>query len=226
MLPRALVLLNGPPRCGKDTAAAYLGRRARGLVARRGMADPLKVACHAAHGLYDIEGRPLPYNAFESVKDNPRPEFYGRTPRACYIAHSEAYLKPLHGAGIFGHLFLRGLIESNHAPVVAVPDAGFAPETAPAIGAIGPERVLLVRIHADRRGCSFAGDSRGYIELPDVVTYDLDNDGRGPDGFLADLGGLVRGWLETLDDTRDAALEPVRDAMALTSLQPWRMDPA
>lgn len=223
MLPAALVLLNGPPRCGKDTGARRLVERGGGLIARQGFADPLKLGAHAAHGLLDAAGRALPVDAFEAVKDQPRPEFFGRTPREAYIAHSEAYLKPLHGPDIFGRLFRRDL-EAVSAPLVVVPDSGFAAEAEPLAAAIGRPRVLLVRVHAPTRGCSFAGDSRSFIALPGVRLVTLHNDRPGdPEGFLGELLEVVVDFLGRLaDEHADARLEAVLDAIRATARQAER----
>ena len=170
-----LVLLNGPPRVGKDTAAQAIVQNIESAV-RIGMADHLKEATHAAYGLYDSAGRPLPPLYFEAKKDEGIDEFLGITPRTAYISHSEKYIKPLHGLEFFGEMFLRRA-ESSGADVVAMPDSGFAPEAEPSLRKIGRENALLIRIHG--RGKTYSGDSRGYIKLDGVKTIDLENDVEG-----------------------------------------------
>ncbi|CAH2606503.1 conserved protein of unknown function (plasmid) [Rhodovastum atsumiense] len=165
-----LILLNGPPRAGKDTAASAILARMTGAV-RLGMSYHLKEATHAAYGM---PGRP--HDAYEAVKDVPNADFFGQTPRAAYIAHSERYMKPLHGADVFGRIFVRRALALNVQTIVA-PDAGFADEWTPVIAEFGAGNMLLIRVHAEGRGRTFAGDSRSFISLPGVVTVDLHNDG-------------------------------------------------
>jgi hypothetical protein len=177
------ILLNGPPRAGKDTAAAVIEEMVGAW--RFGFSYPLKLATHAAYGMNLRR-----HDAFEKVKDDPRDEFFGITPRQAYIAHSETYMKPLHGDDVFGKIWLR-VRKQSRVGVVVVPDSGFAAEAMPAITHFGAENTLLIRIH--RPGHDFRGDSRSYIDLPGVQTLDLVNHDRGI--FLRDIGDISRRWL-------------------------------
>lgn len=160
-----IILFNGPPHVGKDTAAEILVQR---LGADRiGFADHLKEATHAAYGMFG-----LPWYHFQAVKDMPREEFLGLTPRRAYILHSENYIKPIHGNDFFGKMFLRRAA-SSQAKIIGVPDSGFKDEATPVVEKYGRENVALVRLH--RKGCSFAGDSRGYIDL-DIQSFEVEND--------------------------------------------------
>lgn len=175
-----VVLLNGPPRAGKDAAAAAL-LAAIPDACRIGFADELKVRTHRLYGLE------APAAAFEDRKDIPAAEFLGRTPREVYIEVSERLLKPLHGPGVFGRLWLRSARRAvaRGARLLVVSDSGFADEAqAGPIALAGPANVLLVRIHRPVRG--FAGDSRGYLDLPGIETVDLVND-----DLLAIWGAIV-----------------------------------
>lgn len=189
-----LILLNGPPRVGKDTAARHLVERLGAV--RMGFADHLKLATHASYGLLDAEGRPLPFDAFEAVKDQPREEFHGLTPRAAYIAHSERYQKPLHGPLVFGTYYLRGMLRRPEARLWVAPDSGFAREAEVPMAHIGACNVLLVRIRGEARGKSYDGDSRSYIDMPGVMSLDLANDAEGEPGpFLEAVESAARVWL-------------------------------
>jgi hypothetical protein len=182
-----IVLLNGPPRAGKDTAAnAICAAYPQGL--KLGFSHHLKRATHAAYGLPQD-----PIDAFEAVKDQHRDEFFGLTPRQAYIAHSEDYMKPLHGKKVFGRLWLRSALASG-APLVVVPDSGFVDEALVGIHEVGEANALLIRVHAEGRGKTFAGDSRSHISLPGVTTVDLHNDGDEAE-FCALAVATVRGWV-------------------------------
>lgn len=183
------VLINGPKRSGKDTAAKALVA-SRNDVVRIGFADHLKNATHAAYGMPEVQ-----FDRFEAVKDSPREEFFGLTPRAAYIAHSEQYMKPLHGKDVFGRIFMRAA-NFARAPVIAVPDSGFASEVEPLIEAVGREQILLLRIH--REGHDFTGDSRSYIDLPGVTTIDLVNNG--VQAYCAAVRSHVMAWTGSAGD--------------------------
>jgi hypothetical protein len=183
-----IIFLNGPPRAGKDTAANAICAAFPNAL-KLGFAVHLKRATHAAYGL----PHDLPFDAFEAVKDQALPEFFGLTPRAAYIAHSETYMKPLHGKEVFGQLWLRAVKASN-APLIVVPDSGFVDEALVGIREVGAENALLIRIHAEGRGKTFAGDSRSHISLPGVVAVDIQNDGEELE-FRAQILATVRGWL-------------------------------
>lgn len=163
-----ITLLNGPPRAGKDTLAKLLCDQAAGDMILS-FADPLKVATHAALGLFGTTGKPLPANAFESVKDDTNVQgFHGVSPRQAYIQMSEGFSKPLWGPAYFGERFadlvraLRPGVEHH----VIVPDCGFVAEAEAIVDRFGAERVRLFQIHRD--GCDFSKDSRSFVDLSHV----------------------------------------------------------
>jgi len=163
-----VVLLNGPPRSGKDTAANGL------LVARPGSAlmrfsAPLKVATHGLFGL------PIDPDRYEDSKDTPSADFMGLTPRGAYIAVSEQAVKRTFGRAFFGRVMVERLRRLTGAEMAVMPDCGFAVETTPVIQAVGSANVILIRVH--RPGYTFAHDSRSYINLDGVHTVDVHNTG-------------------------------------------------
>lgn len=182
-----VVLLNGPPRCGKDTGANHLNRiipRSRVMK----FAGMLKRSTHIDFGLPPE----LPDDAFENCKDQPHPAFFGQTPRNAYIEKSEKRQKPFLGDDIYGRVLVRRMWRAYRegVRVFLMSDSGFAPEAVPVIQAVGAYNHLLLRIHAEQRGCSFVSDSRSYIQLPGVVSYDLDNNGE-IDDYMAQLRHYV-----------------------------------
>ena len=188
-----LILLNGPPRSGKDTAATaiiganipYFGRQAP---VRFGMAQHLKEATHALYGHPDRR-----FDYYEETKDIPNADFFGLTPRQAYIAVSEKLMKPLHGEDVFGRIYVRR-IKTLFATCIIAPDAGFAAEWNPVIAEYGAENLLLIQVYADKRGKTFKGDSRSYIHLPGVETRAVTNDGE-PGPFCAEVVRIVKDWL-------------------------------
>lgn len=173
--PRPVVIfINGPPRSGKDTLGNGLRNIAidRDRVYLTKMAKPLKERTHALYGLFGPDGKPLPHDAFELVKDEPREEFLGLTPRNAYIEVSERYMKPVHGQDVWGKMLVKDVEhERGTRDIVTVTDSGFACEAEPVIRRFGVERCLLLRLY--RENCSFINDSRSYINLDGVETIDL-----------------------------------------------------
>lgn len=175
-----VVFLNGPPRSGKDTAGKFLSSQfSKSMVVK--FAGTLKRGTHIDYGL-PVE---LADNAFEATKDVPQEAFFGRTPREAYIMKSEQQTKPFLGEDHFGRVLRRRMWRyyQQGSRNFFVTDSGFASEAVPVIEAVGEKNCLLMRIHAEQRGCSFSNDSRSYIELPGITTVEIENNEEEP-GFL------------------------------------------
>lgn len=172
------ILLNGPPRVGKDHAANVLLREFK-ICRKLKFSNPLKLGVHASYGVDDD----LNPDFFEDVKDEPNDIFFGMTPRQAYIYHSEEYMKPLHGKDVYGRILTNTVKHDRFQPsnalnkVYIIPDSGFVDETKPLIKEIGADNVLLVRLHSSLNGreLDFIGDSRSYLDLPNVEAMDLVN---------------------------------------------------
>lgn len=161
-----IVILNGPPRSGKDSIANNL----KGFLAIK-FAGVLKKMTHAFYGMSDI-----PSDNFEEVKDLPSKAFYGLTPREAYIAVSEQYIKPVHGLSFFGYRLVERIKRTGHSHYV-ISDSGFYEETIPLIKEFGINNIYL--FHLTRPGFGFDNDSRIYLdplELGLKVMPELVND--------------------------------------------------
>jgi len=154
-----LILLNGPPRSGKDTAGRWLSQWLNLPLVK--LTAPLDRAVVA---FFNLDPQRWAYLR-EEGKDCPAPELQGLTPRQVLIALGERWAKPLFGQDIFGRLAPKWGV---------VTDLGFRAE---AEALVQPGRTFLVRVY--RPGCSFANDSRSYVDLSDlgVPTYHLENKG-------------------------------------------------
>lgn len=179
MSNKRILLVNGPPRSGKDTVGHILRLHFHAKIDK--FARRLK---EMAHELYGLRG--LAHDAYEEQKDTPLPVFKGKTPREIYIALSETYFKPLHGEDIFGHLLWDDI--KDERGLIVITDSGFLPEARVLIDEVGVENVRLIRVH--RPGSDFSGDSRSYISIPEVAEVDINND-----GTLAELEQIVRDWI-------------------------------
>ena len=158
----SIVLLNGPPGCGKDTFADIINAATEYHTQVARMASPLKLGLHALLNLRHGE------EAFNDVKEDNIPEFFGLTPREAYIMVSEQWLKPTFGQQIFGWLWLRKNMTLTENFDLIVPDCGFADEVIPLLQNLGPERIHLINIH--RPECNFSNDSRSHISIDSLTS--------------------------------------------------------
>lgn len=168
-----VILFNGPPRSGKDTAA--------NIVARRFNATKWKFATslkNTTHNLYGLTGEGSGFTVgpeyYETTKDIPNDDFFGLTPREAYIKVSEEMVKPILGKQHFGKVTAR-MIQRHKAELNVISDSGFTEEAAPVITLIGAGHIMLYKI--ERPGCDFSKDSRSYLNLP-VETKWLTNGGK------------------------------------------------
>ena len=185
-----ILLINGPPRSGKDSCAWMLAK----VLEQRGVSATISkfawVLKNMVHRALSLAPDGLP-DDLEDVKDLPHPKLNGRTPRESYIAMSEQFIKPLLGDRWFGERLAESIEveDEGSSDVVLVPDSGFATE-AEVLMERWPGDVRLLRLH--RPGRTFAGDSRSHLDL-DVPSMDLHNAGT-IDDFAAKLGA-VADWL-------------------------------
>lgn len=164
-----IILINGPPRSGKDQAARHLESKYRAYHGK--FSSALKDMVHQAYGLFAA-----PHDAFEEVKDQPCDEFWGITPRQAYIAFSEKFLKELHGKTVFGRILAHKIrsVASRGSKLAAISDSGFLDEALVLIDEFGAENCMLITLTRD--GTSFSGDSRSKVVLP-IKTVEVHNSG-------------------------------------------------
>ena len=195
---KQIILLNGPPRCGKNTIANAIPYHA--II---GFSHHLKRCVHAMH--FGAAGWAMDPDAFDAVKSEPLAMLGGRSWRQEYIRFSEEFVKPVYGNDWFGEQFVKAAMAAPELRVI-VPDSGFREEAERTVCEFGPENVTLIRIHRD--GATFAGDSRSYIDLADlgVACFDIDNNSTVDAAAMA-ARTLTRGWGFTGEQT------PVADAL-------------
>lgn len=187
------VLLNGPPGCGKDTAASQLIPYLHFQHLK--FAAPIKrMVC----GLLNISMQEL-----EELKDIPYPMLqldngaivaeYG-TIRQLLISLSEEVLKPAYGNDFFGRALWNDAKKSS-AKMFLVSDSGFASEAEYVINKAGHANVLVIRI--GREGHSFEGDSRSYWDHPHVKIKTINNNLTKHDLTMRVLSAIIRQWPDT-----------------------------
>lgn len=181
------ILFNGPPGVGKDTAVSILEDLCDHFdddpdnpfnttvwnMLHLKFAHPLKEAVHC---LFGMAGRNAGH--FEECKNYPMPEFFGMTPRECYIAMSERFAKEEYGPAFFGKVMVKELEELNllGSPntFVLISDCGFHDEVAEVVKAGVKDHFLLVRLSRD--GSTYANDSRSSFSLTEVQQAGLFGD--------------------------------------------------
>lgn len=208
-----IILLNGPPSSGKDTAAKHIRQLAQhdtiharepfrdGLgvpypgtrVALDRLSMPIKRAFAATMGLpITDDGDVQPW---ESQKEVPIPDF-GISYRQWQIDFSESFLKKYNPA-IFGILLAHQIerrFTKGIANLMVIPDAGFQIEIDVLYQIFNPADILLVRCH--RPDFGFQGDSRSYVRAPaGCATFDPINELQHE--YLGQIEAGVKCWLES-----------------------------
>lgn len=200
-----IILLNGPPSSGKDTAAKHIRRWYNHEAKKDGqgfshqcmldrMSMPVKRAFAGTVGLPITEDGVVEH--WESRKEVIISQF-GVSYRQWQIDFSERFMKRLYGEVIFGELLvarIRRRFEKGIANLMVIPDCGFQVEIQVFYHAFPQEDILLIRPH--REGFTFARDSRSYVRAPKgAAVFDPIN--ALPDEYTAQIEAGVRCWLET-----------------------------
>lgn len=158
-MKREIIILNGPPGCGKDTIAAHLtGHRYPAVKAS--FKQPMFDIDFSMLGVYLYDEFIDLYNDREQ-KEKPQVILGGKSPRQFMILISEDVMKPVFWDHYFGRRMVEEIHEMYRDLAVVISDGGFTEEINPLVKA-GHE-VHICRLHRD--GFTFAGDSRDYIDM-------------------------------------------------------------
>ena len=157
-----IIVMNGPPDCGKDEAISFL-KRQFGVHPFSFKTELFKLTqtlfCVTEaqwNSWYTREGKELP-----------RPELGGKSCRQALIYVSEMVVKPSFGKDWFGKVEAHKLqLLASEGLIAACSDGGFNSEIEPLVEAFGASNVHIVRIY--REGRTFAGDSRSWIDTKSV----------------------------------------------------------
>ena len=187
-----LVMLNGPPGSGKDFAAQTLVEADDLSVSHHKFAEPLKdMAC----ALLEIDNKTLEMSKKQPIG------LYGVTVRQLLIDMSEKWMKPCYGKDIFGKIAAERVAESMQLTdhfgeepydLYVFSDCGCDSEVNHVLKLFGNENAILIRLRRD--GCTYEGDSRSYIELSDVRSVDIMNDG--DERFPKMLINIIKDWMK------------------------------
>ena len=182
-----VLLLNGPPRSGKDEIGRKLWNRLPPGTVRLKFAEPIIQFMFTTYGI----------RMAEVNKDEPHPNLPGgRTPRQVAIAYSEKFCKPLFGQEYFGEVALEAIdgMERIRQKLCIFADSGFPHEARPVAA-----KYPTLQIRISRPGTSFIHDSRSYWDLPNVGVIPFENDAPTltalADKVYADLVPEIKKWL-------------------------------
>ena len=179
-----IILLNGPPGCGKDTLADRLELESED-VNRCSFKDPLYSLVAAAHSL--SLDKFITLARHRKVKEEGTHLLSGYSPRSAMIHMSENVIKPVFGKEVFGKLATKQVADGC---VNVFPDSGFTDELPPLFEVVPWAEVLLVQIKG--RG-SFDGDSRDYLNRDEFyMSLSIDNTGT-EEEFLDEAVRRIKG---------------------------------
>lgn len=162
---RTIVILNGPPACGKDRIGYGLMEASNdwsNVTFKGGIFDAIKALCR-------LTGSRLHEQLVTLYEDRSAKDMNGlivpdMSIRDIMIHTSEVCMKPLFGDAIFGEI-LGDKIKLDRDYVIT--DGGFGPEINALIKATElTHDVTVFRVH--RMGCTFTGDSRQYVNSADI----------------------------------------------------------
>lgn len=189
-----ILLVNGPPRSGKDTMGGVLSRLARTKtkhVLDTKLAKALKEMAHDA--FCEVKG--LSHDTFEDCKDVPQQRLGGRTWREVYIAFSEKLCKPLFGQDYWARLVLDEIdLNEQDYPLdyVIITDCGFQVEVDSIVDWAGGRGHTVVLLRMSREGCDFSKDSRETVDLRGRGTR-INVSNNGPISNLDAIASVVLG---------------------------------
>ena len=171
-----ILIFNGPPGSGKDTAANYLRENAGGWKEIRQLkfAEPID---RGIQGMFAYSsGYTHRWNKLRHDPELKNTEPFlgnnGKTAREIMIGFSEQFAKPLLGQEIFGRLAAKRIppARNYYYPVLyLVSDCGFQIEY-DTFSRLVADRAKLHLINIEREGCNFAKDSREYVRSNGYTT--------------------------------------------------------
>jgi len=162
---RKILILNGPPKSGKDFAAELMVRvLSEDTVLHFKLASPLKTMAEIIAG--------IPSSELERIKDTILPPFG--------ISYRDIQINIFYGlAKHFGDDWLGKVlvnrINETDSDTIIISDGGRTIEVNPLIKAFGAKNISILQVFRDR--CTFDYDIREYINDPRLKRYMLFNDG-------------------------------------------------
>ncbi len=164
-----VIILNGPPRSGKDTIASEMSEIVYNVSTASFKKRIIELALFMS-GIQRIdwvtrydelsEAYAVLLEGHKWMKDVPWDRLGGKSQREYLIWISEEVMKPVHGDDYFGRTLVRDIDSRGLEFDYIVSDGGFIDELPPLLE---DDRLDVYIVKLYREGCSFAGDSRNYI---------------------------------------------------------------
>lgn len=160
--PMKVLILNGPPGCGKDTLANLVSDKDVSLASFK---KPMFSIAIAAAGVSEAEW----FQRYDDreLKELPWDKLNGLSQRDFMIKISEEWIKPVFGKTHFGKLAASQC--DNY--VTLFTDGGFADEVLEICDLFGKRNVTLIHVYRD--GTSFEKDRRSYVQIAGLNTVPL-----------------------------------------------------
>ena len=193
-----IMLLNGPPSSGKDTAAVAIQRQLTAqfdvIISIDRLSMPIK---RAFAGTVDIPIDNLGnVKYFESIKETPLTILNGKSYRQWQIDFSEKFMKPLYGEDIFARLLIDRiktyLAQHGIPDILIIPDCGFQIELDTLVTELNPKHITL--FHLVRPGTDWSKDSRGYVSHPEIRIHEIHNTNKST--FESLMVNIAKGLLD------------------------------
>lgn len=158
---KPILLLNAPPRAGKDTLAMLLERIDNAFVCS--FKQGVDVLADAVLSVAGIDNNVFK-RWYDLDKGKARKELGGMSCRQFYIHLSESLMKPIFGNDVFGKCLAKYIAQNvkDHHKYVVVADVGFEEEVETLADAFGRDNLYLVQWTAD--WCSYLNDSRKHLD--------------------------------------------------------------
>ena len=179
-----IILLNGPPRSGKDTAAGFVVKYLSHTTHYK-LSRPLK---GAVHKIFDISGEVTGH--FEANKESPSPHLLGRSYRQTQI---DLYLmlESHYGPDVLARLLIRYLKKNDASKHIVLSDCGRTAEGQALVSHFGGDKVARIKLF--RPGCDFSQDIREYVKINCERDTSIDNE-YDLDVFEAQVKRVLKRW--------------------------------
>ena len=157
-----IVLLNGPPGSGKDTAAKFICDELHQFgVTHVKLSEPLKVLASKIM-MHERE-------FLEENKDTFTVN--GMNFRTTQIEIFNAIATSIDRGWLGKYLY--STIDATEEDMFVCSDAGRMEDVEPLIENLGPDNICIIQLQRD--GCTFEGDIRSYISFSGVETHVVNN---------------------------------------------------
>jgi hypothetical protein len=163
-----VIILNGPPRSGKDIAATFIKKDMRNV----GMFTFKRPLVAVLRAIVPVDNSHHHTMLNTDLKDVESQWCGGLTPRQLMIKISEEWIKPVFGNDHLGKLAAYQ-IQTTPCEFAVFPDGGFDDEVKVLAKTFGYDNIYVIHIH--RPGCNYDDDSRSYINLQGIYYGEIVN---------------------------------------------------